>query len=73
MFGILRRASRCEGGCFSAVRGLAKAVAMGSILAILEGETLTLVGESGCGKSTVVSIDHGTDTAYGGLRQLHGQ
>ena len=48
----IKKSFPVRGGFFSAVRGLAKAVD-GVDLAILEGETLALVGESGCGKSTL--------------------
>jgi peptide/nickel transport system ATP-binding protein len=59
------------GGVFG--RGGATVRALGGIdLAVDRGQTLAIVGESGCGKSTFARIVSGLDTASGGRITLDG-
>ena len=45
----------------------------GVTLAVRRGETLALVGESGCGKSTIARLMVGLDTPSGGRIEFRGQ
>src|SRR5438034_11457848 len=45
----------------------------GVTLEVRHGETLALVGESGCGKSTVARLMVGLDAPRGGRIGFHGQ
>src|SRR2546430_15746461 len=45
----------------------------GVTLEVRHGETLALVGESGCGKSTVARLMVGLDAPSGGRIEFHGQ
>jgi peptide/nickel transport system ATP-binding protein len=60
-----------RGGAFSRVRGQVSAVA-GVSLAVRRGQTLGIVGESGCGKTTTGRIVVGLDEPTAGVVRIDG-
>src|SRR5262249_6569827 len=67
----LSKQYKSAGGAFGRSGATVRALS-GIDLAVDRGQTLAIVGESGCGKSTFARIVSGLDTASGGRLTLDG-